>query len=812
MAKVRLPNPAQQAAAMKQARFTSMSRLSKAIQKEFTLQSLFKLGYRNKEDVSNLPPYVLTVGSQNVLTNSAEQVGIRNGIVLDGSAGNQNTYGVDSSYDFNTHSLVGIQNLRKWGTTLEVRHENPNTGIVSWVTLNYPTLPALIATNVLNFCSYWETVGTKLVCLFVNGSQTVFRWTGGMGSFLSATSSTITLQGTTALSKLNFDQSGLLLINGNAFSYQSAGLSTATTYSQTSTAATQTTDYGHWISQVFTTGASAVQVTTVTTTLKVLNTDTGGFLKGPLSINAGIYTNNAGVPGTFVTGAVAALPQTSVAVSGDYTLTFNFNTAVTPSTSYCLVLYVEFPTNFTGTYATFSFYTGSSGGVGTTTGTTSTLFTIPTNFAGVNGYLNAVITENDESTTIFSGVTPDPTGFVISAGDAVIQAPTVAATTITGNTLSQYDLIECLGNQVYYGSFINTTVYISKTNNYADCSFSTPRLPAEGASATLDAVPVGFVQQDESMLVSAGTDFWYQSKFTLSADLAKESFQFGRLKTTPNQGAQSQAFMSKMKNNVIFVSYEPIFNTLGTTKDFLNSPQTTNLSDPIKYDMDAYDFTGGSSYYFNYFLYFSVPSMGVVRLYNVQKKYWEAPQILPVGRFYQVGTQLYGHSYLTNESYALFVPGVYNDNDNPIHAVAAFPYVSGEGAQPNQQKFFNKIYTEGYIAGNTGLTLTINYEFGAFAGTYSANINGADKSIVFNKITDGSLGQDSLGSQPIGTILNLPNSNNTPKFRIINTFPPNNVYEYQIVYSSYEVDTNWSLLRFGPAIGPARDMPTSISQ
>lgn len=52
----------------------------------YALREKFELGYRNKEDISNLPPEVLVVGSQNVLTNAAEQVGIRQGYVLDGPA------------------------------------------------------------------------------------------------------------------------------------------------------------------------------------------------------------------------------------------------------------------------------------------------------------------------------------------------------------------------------------------------------------------------------------------------------------------------------------------------------------------------------------------------------------------------------------------------------------------------------------------------------------------------------------------------------------------------------------------------------
>ena len=149
--------------------FTEQKRLFKARATEYSIKGIFKYGYRNKEDISNLPSETLVIGSQNVLTNAAEQIVIRNGYQLDGSSGNQNTYGIDSAYDFNTHSISGIQNLRKWGTNLEVRYVNPITGLVSWV----PIMSTLSATNICNFTDFWDNTLLINFCLFVNGNNNV---------------------------------------------------------------------------------------------------------------------------------------------------------------------------------------------------------------------------------------------------------------------------------------------------------------------------------------------------------------------------------------------------------------------------------------------------------------------------------------------------------------------------------------------------------------------------------------------------------------------------------------------------------------
>lgn len=782
--------------------YNEILKLRQAREKEFTIQGLYKYGYRNKEDISNLPASTLVVGSQNVLTNAAEQIAIRNGYQLDGSAGNQNTYGIDSSYDFNTFN-GGIQNLRKWGANLEVRSQNPTTGVVSWINI----LSSLIATNVVNFCNYWEVGNAKSVCLFVNGDNNVYRWTGATATFASATSTTITAQGTTPLSKLNFDPTGFLIIDGVKYSYTGAGILPTVPYSKNPTNATVAINNNAYISQEFTTGVNAIEITTVTLQLHINNID--NTLPGVPNVQAFLFNDAAGVPGTLLTASQATPTATA---TGDYSLTFNFNYGgITPATNYHLAFNIQWPVNNNSSW-TFSTYIGASGGVGTNTGT-GVGGGLPASWTPSNGYLYMTVNENDASGLTFTGVSPDPTSVTINVGDAIVQPPQIGATSIIGATaLPTFDLISQLSNQIYYGSFTYNTIYISKVNNYLDASFSTPRLPGEGASATVDSPPVGFKAQSEQMYISTGRSGWWRTVFTLSADLTKQTLQINPLQTASNQATQSQSLIGKLKNSIVFVSNETIVNAFGPVKDILGDPNFVNMSDPIKYDIDAYNFAGGEVYYHNYFIYITLPKMGIERLYNVVKKYWEAPQVVPFSRHYEVNGTLFAHSGLTNESYQCYVPELYSDNGNPINMVMAFPYVSQEGGAANQLKNFNKHYIEGYIAANTTMLLTINYDFGGYTGTYTTTITGTEANIIFNKVTDGSLGQNPLGSEPIGSILNLPNQPAIPKFRIINTFPRIDCYEYQIVLSTDDVDQNVAILRSGPAVAASDNLGVHITK
>lgn len=712
---------------------TTMIRLGKAKANEFSLQKLFNYGYRNKEDVSNLPANTLVVGSQNVLTNASEIVGIRQGYVLDGLAGNQNNYGVDSSFDFMTRQS-SYRNLRKWGTTLEVRYVNPVTSAVSWISI----LSTLNASNVVNFTPFWDqTTELKNLLLFVNGDTNLRMWSGGVASFLSATPSV-----SGVISGLTLAAGGTSYLPGDTLNISGGTGGTANVLATTSAG--------------------------VITAIQLVNSGSG------YSMNTGVATTTNSAQGSGATVNITAVATGgTITVSGTLTLP---------------------QLNFFDNSADASLFKISIDGI--------------------------TYTYTSASGQTFYGVSPDPSLAAISAGDPIIQIPTSYAVNqgaITGfPTNFTLDLISTLENQIWYGSLTNNSVYVSKTNKFLDVSFSSPaRLPSEGALITLDAAPVGFSPQASNMYISAGRDEWWISQkdqitvVVSTIATPTETLYAARLKTAFNQAAQSQGLIGNYKNSLIFVSNEQIINALGLVKDIQADPQVTNMSDPIKYDIDAYNFAGGQILYDNYFIYISIPKQGIVRMYNVVKQYWEAPQTIPISGWYHVNSSIYGHSSLTNESYQLFTG--YNDNGNPIPAVAAFPYVS-VGGSAFQKKSFNKVYTEGYIAGNTTLQLGINYDFGGFSGTYAVNIAGTDSKIIFNKITDGSLGRNPLGNQPIGTILNLPNQPPIPKFRVINTMPRVDMYEYQIVYSSNDVDFQWSLLRFGPASSASNNEAYDISE
>lgn len=423
-----------------------------------------------------------------------------------------------------------------------------------------------------------------------------------------------------------------------------------------------------------------------------------------------------------------------------------------------------------------------------------------------------------EGTLTLTGVSPDAS--VLSANSIAHQSVISTATSVFTGPPATFNpsLISTLNNQIFLASLTQPVIWISKVNSFSDYSSSTPRQTGEGASLILDNNIVALDPQESFMYVSAGTDQWYNVNFQLQTStvgVTYEQVNAQRLKTGKRQGAISQAFVSHMKNNIIVVTNETTIDTFGRVETSLATPQTTNLSDPIKLDIDSYNFTDGSIFYYKYNIYVAIPKEGLVRVYNLTTKSWEAPQTIPVSRFYIVNGDLYGHSYNTFESYKLFTgyaDRVYTGfSGNPIPATMNFSY-QNYGTRTTLKRA-NSLYVEGYINPNTMITCVITYELDGCATTRTFTINGSDTQIVCIPNDESSLGKQSLGKQKLGgggasaSIQGLP-----PKFRVEKTFNNTDFFEASVSFSVLGTDNRYELLAFGLNASGSSEEPVAIRQ
>lgn len=438
------------------------------------------------------------------------------------------------------------------------------------------------------------------------------------------------------------------------------------------------------------------------------------------------------------------------------------------------------------------------------------------------------------STTTLTGVTGNASGLV--AGTPIYQAPVFTAvgsmtftTTPTPPTGFTFDLIDQVNNQVFFGSLASNLVYMSKAGTYKDYSQSTARIQYEGDQFTTQGLLKAFIPEDDKLYISAGLDEWYYTEFvqttitnqTTGTTTTFENAELKRLKTTTGQAAQAQNMVTKIKNNIVYVSYEPIICSLGNIANYLNVPQVVDISFPIVNDIDKYDFTGGSVFYTKQFVFVAIPKHSLFLMYNMtnpQDPYWEAPQTIPLSCFSQVGNQVLGHSSLTSESYVLF--NGYSDRaadsqhtGAPINAAAVFAFqTAGLRAK---RKSFNKFFVEGYLSENTQITVSMFYRAPSSGLTpdQSFTIDGTG-SYVLGQDDNNSLGKYSLGKEPLGgDSVILPLQNKLPYyFAVIKTTTRFPYLNFQPVFSSYGVDQPWEIVSFGSNESTTTENETDITE
>jgi hypothetical protein len=424
-----------------------------------------------------------------------------------------------------------------------------------------------------------------------------------------------------------------------------------------------------------------------------------------------------------------------------------------------------------------------------------------------------------ESTNTITGVSPSPALEPVQS--LVHQNPITTLNSAMTSLPSTFrnDVIASLGGasntsssanggQIFVASYLSNNVFKSKIDSYTDYSQSSPRQPGEGYTFPLPALFTAMQPQSNSMYVSSGLSFWSRFDFAESVDnatgTAAEAVSIVPLKSGVLQGCLNQNLLVNIGNDLSFITNEPTCQTLGLVAGVNTDPQLSNISDSIKNDMDSYGtvgFNGGFAKYWKYFIYFSLPSLGIVRRYNIAQGWWEPPFLQPVGAFSIINGQLYGHSSLTDESYQLEIGN--NDNGNPIHSIAAFSYENfGDRVM---KKASNEWFIEGYISSNTTISALVKFELGGFGGIQTFQINGTgtyplspNSTTIFQTIADGSLGKNPIGSNPIGSVTD--SLLNLPKFRVIMTSIPNGFYEYQPYFETNDIDYQWALLAYGARV------------
>lgn len=412
-------------------------------------------------------------------------------------------------------------------------------------------------------------------------------------------------------------------------------------------------------------------------------------------------------------------------------------------------------------------------------------------------------------TTTLTGVTPDPTGNV-NANDIFVQK--VITHTNEPAASRNNDTIDVFENHVLFGSNDDSEVYMTQNDDNTDTTFSSPRVAGEGGLFTLDGPSRGFGKAGRTLVLFAGEDSIFRVLFkeiTVGSTLA-EILDVKKMLTGTGQGSHSADTIVQLENAVIYLSNEPALRYFQDPEDIGASPKT--LSNPIKPDFDAEDFTNAHAKWFRNAVYIACPVNG--RLYILEfvedadgklRRFWQPPQLLPVRSLGDLDDNLYAGSNAVEEVYELFADDTYSDmiangtwgnpdDKVPIVAKAAFAYNAfGKRAL---LKTFDEYYTEGEIRTNTIITEELFYDFGGATQTIQRTIDGSDSEILEETLINASLGQQPLGQSPLGGVLEAPED--AAAFAIRHEIAREDFKKLQVVYSTDTVDAYWAIIAHGP--------------
>jgi hypothetical protein len=745
--------------------FTLNRRIGAARAKEITTVEDFTLGYRSREDASLLKPQTLVPGSHDVLSSVTGTISARKGYTVDGVESSV-VSPIRAPYDWTTstgyihHLRAGFISSAGNDGKLQLRWVDSTGSLgakngVYWLDL----LTALTGTY-FHYAPLWDSSQSQATniqekLLMVNRGNALWEWNGAIDTVGAVGNPSTGVYSITTGSGKTWVQAG--------FYYDSSDgiMGDATT---------------HWTVGL---SGSTVTYTYSSGTTPVIAPIIGTNVTIPSGANAGTYPITATTSSSF-----------SFVLAGANTSTVNFAIPYDGGYGYKII----------NNAVVYTY--GANANTSTLLLTTSTLGMV----IGSPVYQQPIQSSPFQSFTFGGGgSTPTPpNGFTL---DVIAVRRT--------------------SNQVLISSITNNIVYLSQAGNYTVYSQSSARVQFEGDMATTVGPVVGFSPQDGEVYITAGVDEFYTTTFvqttitdsTTGTTTVFETFQLSQLKTSALQAAISQYAMTKIADSIVYISNEPIVNSLGPVKDILNIPIITDLSYAIVNDVNSYNLTDAWCAYNKQFLYVGFPAMGLFRMYNMtnpKNPYWEAPININLSGVSFVGTTVLGHSYNTSESYILFNgysdrAASINQTGLPISAQALFAFQT-DGLRP-RRKSFNKFWVEGYIGSATTLNVGLIFRSpnpGTSFGQ-TVTIKGTD-SIVLIPTDTSSLGKSALGTNPLGGDIQYPQQLNLPPYFAVNKQITRYPYlNYQPGFYSYGVNQVWSILSYGNNGAPTAEIETDLT-
>jgi hypothetical protein len=786
------------------------------------------IGYENFRDITNQDPRAISAGSLNVFIPDGDKVEPRAGMDYFGAASTTPDPVAPDAYwtlPLRIHSkyddFINVQGvrvpLRVWysGNTTQgdvVEAYLPVGGVIpdGGVTNSTPKAWYQISSNTGDqsahryyWAEWWDQVELQSRVVFTFGKNFISSWSGGFAPIVSITGTTITTD-TTWAEKGFIDSpegSPTIIINGEPYSITSGDYSTDT------------------ITVADTTGITAGDIAFQSFEQESPLSNT--IFDVCSMIGNQVYYLDWRQRNVYISwnrNQTASTTITDSAILADLNYSGVYNGSSRQTISVKIDGIIEPPIR------TFSPFTAGNSDVivfsGTHTGPDRDIYRVEIVGAGpsypVEIYLNGALVTSTLITTLIATPFDAGNGIFISAvsnnniavGDAwtyeiggedtytwyidgVLQASGVGVTTDIVNSGVTYSFTYPSGHALGDSWLIINQQTI--TRGWSDFTYDNPnRLPGQGFTLLLDSNGWTMTPQESSMLINAQAGHYYEAVLTLSADLLSESVTVERLKSEPQNKILYPYLIGYIKNQIASISQDKTYDVLGRQK-FLQLQQTKSISDKVRIDFETADWEDADILYFKRKIYFCLPKINRIFVYDDYKRYWHSPQSFgrKISLLSVIDDTLVGHSYEKNESYELYT-GMNDLGLFPISTKIVFPYMNF--GQRYGQKQMTFVAFEGYITGNPQIEWTLNAGLGGCEGQENGIIAPQNTPAGLCLPTDtASLGLSSLGFHGLG---NSP-SDVPPHFYYIKPFGNMVFFMRNIELTCNSLEQRWAITSCG---------------
>ncbi len=377
-----------------------------------------------------------------------------------------------------------------------------------------------------------------------------------------------------------------------------------------------------------------------------------------------------------------------------------------------------------------------------------------------------------------------------------------------------------INNQVYVGSYTSRLCYISANDDYTNYSVPTPRLAGDPELLTLDSTLNGIGVKTGQAAISIGTSEWAIVSFqdiTVGTDLVQQT-NVDIKPVAKLAAAYAHEFIGNSGDNVLYLSKDQQIREFGNFNDlFYNAYPSLSLE--IATELSAENFSGGGLKCIGEFTYITSPASGKTYLYQVRQsvddanrvvveRLWHSPFTWNATRVDEINGAVVAFSNANPQVYQVWGTNQFyddspSDEQLPYTCVLALAYLPGyeKGVRRQGLYSFDKVFTEGYLSEGTILNLTVNYNYQGATAQIMAAVNSIKRPAYLFQSSVGSLGDDSMGDKSLGDeTANQAISaemQNLAKFKNINSLALNNCFEYQLIYSSESVNSQWEILALG---------------